>query len=210
MKPHVIFNSSMSLDAKIGKKDRDIKLSNKLDHDRVKNLRREVDAILIGAETIKEKKVDLFDFSREIKKPKVVIVDPKLSLDLDEKIFSNPEVIVAISKDIEKTAKVNSLRDKGVETITLGEYTVNLSELLDKLYRHGIRKVLLEDKGNLAKRMLREGFVDEFYLLIAPVLLGEGIDLFSGKLTKWEEVDLELEGIIQYGDFVLLHYLSKR
>ena len=76
------------------------------------------------------------------------------------------------------------------------------------LHRRGISKVLLEGAGTLSRRMFNEGLVNELYITVAPLLIGEGINLFHGELDK--HIDLDLEGILQYGDQVVLHYMVRR
>jgi len=71
----------------------------------------------------------------------------------------------------------------------------------------GIKKILLEGGGSTSRRMFNEGLVDEVYLTIAPVLIGQGVDLFHGELDR--NIELGLEGILQYGDHVILHYTVK-
>jgi 2,5-diamino-6-(ribosylamino)-4(3H)-pyrimidinone 5'-phosphate reductase len=223
MKPWVIANVIMSVDGKIGKfGKRKVKLFDKLDQERTKNLLSQVDALLIGIETIKEKEEEYQRRSYEVileseeteeeeekNEGKVIIVDSKAELspsfELVSEILKDKKVIVAVSSKVERR-KIKHLKEKeGVEVMMLGKYTVNLRELLDRLYRRGIRKILLEDQRALMRRMFQEDLVDELYVLIVPILIGEeGISLIE-KLGG-EEKKLSLEGIIQYGDRVLLHY----
>jgi hypothetical protein len=43
------------------------------------------------------------------------------------------------------------------------------------------------------------------YVMFAPVILGQpNMNVFEGKLER--SVDMNLEGILQYGDNVVLHY----
>ena len=207
MQPYVIFNTAMSLDGKIGKKDEQIVFSNKLDNYRVHTLRGSVDAIMIGVETVISDDPELT--VREVaEKPRRVIVDNKGEIPLNSKVLDGTaETIVAVSSNANK-ATVKRLEDKGIDVLTLGEYTINLRELLWALYRRGIKKILLEGGGVLSRRMFNEGMVNELYITVAPILIGEGIDLFHGKFDK--HIKLTLEGILQYGDQVVLHYMVKR
>jgi len=102
---------------------------------------------------------------------------------------------------------IQRLKDKGAEVISLGDYAVPMRDLMWALYRRGIKKILLEGGGSTSRRMFNEGLVDEVYLTIAPVLIGQGVDLFHGELDR--NIELGLEGILQYGDHVILHYTVK-
>lgn len=207
MQPYVIFNTAMSLDGRIGKKDEQIVFSNKLDNYRVHTLRGSVDAIMIGVETVIRDDPEL-TVRELVKKPYRVIVDDKGEIPLKAKVLDGTaETIVAVSSDANK-ATVKRLEDKGIDVLTLGEYAINLQELLWALYRRGMKKILLEGGGILSRRMFNEGLVNELYITVAPILIGEGIDLFHGKLDK--HIKLTLEGILQYGDQVVLHYMIKK
>ncbi len=203
MKPWVIFNAAISLDGRIGKPGKEIELFNKLDHDRVQNLRGKVNAIMLSYDALP--KIEKLKSSGE--EPKIVIVDPDARLSSKEEIFSQKKIIIATSSSASKL-KIAQFKKKA-KVITAGEYTVNLRELLKRLYHTGIRRILLEDTGDLSRRMFEEALINEIYLLINPLLLGEGIDLLAGLKKIKKEKKLSLQGITQYGDKVLLHYLVK-
>lgn len=206
MRPYVIFNTAMSLDGRTEKKDEEVVFSNKLDNYRVHTLRGSVDAIMISVENVLSEDPEL-TIRKLAKIPYRVIVDNKGEIPLNAKVLEGSEkVIVAVSSDANKL-KVKKLEDKGIEIIRLGEYVVNLQELLFALYRRGLKKILLEGSSALSRRMFNEGFVNELYITIAPVLIGEGTGLFHGKLDT--PIKLNLDGILQYGDQIVIHYMVK-
>ena len=53
-----------------------------------------------------------------------------------------------------------------------------------------------------------EGYVDELYVTIIPTIIGKGKELFEKTIEN--EIKLDLDGILQYGDQVVLHYLVKK
>jgi 2,5-diamino-6-(ribosylamino)-4(3H)-pyrimidinone 5'-phosphate reductase len=195
MQTHVIFNTAMSLDGRVGKREKQIIFSNKLDNYRVHRLRGSVDAIMVGAETVVTDNPDLV-VSEQLKKPYRIIVDSKGELPLDSKVLDgNAKTIVAVSRSVNPIF-ITKLKDKDVEIISLGDFAVPLRDLLWALYRRGIKNIVLEGGGTLGRRMFNEGFVDELYITVAPLLIGSGIDLFHGELDK--NIELNLEGILQY------------
>ncbi|MEA3254316.1 MAG: dihydrofolate reductase family protein [Candidatus Altiarchaeota archaeon] len=207
MQPYVIFNTAMSLDGRVGKRDEQIVFSNKLDNYRVHTLRGSVDAVMVGVETVISDDPNL-GMSEVVNDPYRVIIDGKGEIPSDSRVLDDPaRVIVVVSKGASK-AIIRKLEDKGVDVLIIGEHVVNLKELLWALYRRGIKKTLLEGGGSLSRRMFNEGFVDEAYITVAPILIGEGVDLFQGQLDQ--HIKLTLEGILQYGDQVVLHYLVKK
>lgn len=207
MQTYVLFNTAMSLDGRVGKKDSQIVFANKLDNYRVHRLRGSVDALLIGVETVLSDDPELV-VSEQVKKPIRVIVDSKGEIPLNSKVLDGTaKTIVVVSKAINPMT-VQRLKDRGIEVISLGEYSVPLRDLMWALYRRGIKKIMLEGSGSLSRRMFNEGLVNELYITIAPILIGQGIDLFQGELDK--NTELDLEGILQYGDQVVLHYMVRR
>jgi len=207
MQTYVIFNTAMSLDGRVGKKDKQIVFANKLDNYRVHRLRGSMDAIMIGVETVLSDDPELV-VSEALKKPIRVIVDPKGEIPLNSKVLDGTaKTIVVVSKGISPIT-LQRLKDKGVEVISLGDYSVPLRDLMWALFRRGIKKIMLEGSGSVSRRMFNDRLVDELYITIAPILIGQGIDLFHGELDK--NTELDLEGILQYGDQVVLHYMVRR
>lgn len=59
--------------------------------------------------------------------------------------------------------------------------------------------------GELIRERLKEGVIDELFISIAPVLLGDGIPLFpKGEYRQ----DFILESVKQSGQFVQMHYIK--
>ncbi|ACL16236.1 dihydrofolate reductase family protein [Methanosphaerula palustris] len=64
-----------------------------------------------------------------------------------------------------------------------------LSELIQKIRRESKRDIYIIGGGQIISRFLNEGLIDEIQLFIVPVILGEGIPLFTGLQS---EVSLHL------------------
>jgi len=62
----------------------------------------------------------------------------------------------------------------------------------------------LEDSDHLAERMFNENLIDELFILVNPVLFGNGKTFIKVKKEK----NFSLKDITQYGDSVLLHYVK--
>ena len=210
MRSNVILNSAMSLDGRTRAKDETkgkIVFSNKLDNQRVKKLRGSVDAILIDSLTVLSDDPEITGTSgMGARQPYIVIVDNKGDTPLDAKILNSDRTLLVVSGSAKK-GKVRKLEEKVTEVITSGEYVVNLDDLLWILKKRDIKKILLEGGGPLCRRMLNEGHVSEIYITVAPFLIGDGNNLLQGELDT--NVRLSLDGIVQYGDVVVLHYMVK-
>jgi 2,5-diamino-6-(ribosylamino)-4(3H)-pyrimidinone 5'-phosphate reductase len=218
MKPHVILNAAMSLNGKIGRRNGRVRFSNDLDKRRVHELRSKVDAIMVGINTILVDNPKLTAHHiKEGKNPIRVIVDSKARTPLDANILNHDaKTIIAVSKEASSSVRIENLEKKGVEIIQTETETesedeedekVNLVELMEKLYKKGIKTLLLEGGGTLNKSMISLKLVDEIYIMVAPMFLGDGVNLIDGALE--DEVKLKLEGIMELEDQVVLHYILK-
>jgi len=83
-------------------------------------------------------------------------------------------------------------------------YSGDLKTLVDEKLAPRYRNIWLVGGAVLCQRFLELGLVDEIRLIVAPVLLGEGLRLFGGSLTeqKWD-----LKNVVAYKNgFVELSY----
>ena len=58
---------------------------------------------------------------------------------------------------------------------------VVLARLLDMLAGEGCMHLLCEGGGGLAERLIRQELVDEFLLIVAPLVMGAGISAVAGE-----------------------------
>ena len=205
--PHITLTTAASLDCRIDHEKPDL-VSNRLEENRIQELRGRVDAILTSAERILQEDLGFPLKDRRGPEPAIVIVDRAAETPPQASVFRNRnrKVILATSKKASQT-KIKRIQDMRPDLIVmeLGEFTVNLEDLVWDLHRAGLRKILLEGDDELNTRMLNHGLVDELYIMAAPMVLGEPHrNIFPGKLER--RINLQLEGIIQYGDHVVLHY----
>jgi riboflavin-specific deaminase-like protein len=210
MRPRIIFNSAMSLDGRVKYGEEGIDFLSRLDRYRVHELRGFVDAVMLDAESVLANNVELgIRAAPDKKEPYRILIDAKAEVPPDAKVLTEPgKKMVVVSKDAPSRKVERLAAIEGVEVLTCGDYAVNLNELLDRLYDTGIGAVLLEGAGGLVRRMFSEGYVDEVYIAIIPTIIGKGSDVFEKEFEK--EVKLDLDGILQYGDQVVLHYLTKK
>lgn len=134
-KPFVVINSAITADGKISTKKRiPTKISSKEDFERVKNLRDDFDAIMIGVGTL------LAD-DPELKGKNLIriIVDSEGKTPPESEIFDQKNVVLAVSKKIKK--KRTEKLEKKAKIIVCGEEKVNLKKLLPKLRDLNIDKL---------------------------------------------------------------------
>ena len=214
-RPYVIFNCAMSVDGKIASIIGDCEFSDDPDWKRVHFLRASVDSILVGINTILADDSKLtIKYHEPIKYPTRLVVDSQLRIPLDARIITfEPDKYKTIigSTSLASKKKINTLKDKGIETIMCGSGPkVDLIKFLLELKKKNIHSMLLEGGGTLSFEMLRNKLVDEVRISISPVLLGgkEAKHVVSGMgFEKIKDaVKLELLSHEKLGKNLLVQY----
>ncbi len=157
-----------------------------------KLLREEVDAILLGSNTIlrdnpKLKRLREHPPRKPLKK---IILDPEGKIPEDYNVFESGEVILVLKEGINKKIKENVK----ILNMPLINGSFPLKELLRKLKKMEIYSILVEGGGKTASSFLKEGLIQEVAFFYSPKLLGGGIKTFS-------EVNLPLEEAIKIEPF---------
>ena len=206
MRPHVVLNCAMSLDGFIGKPDKRIRLSNQMDKERVHKIRASIDGIMVGVNTILADNPHLTVRHAKGRNPVRIVVDSMARTPLKSNVFDGrAKTLVAVSNKA-SSARKKKIQDKA-EVLVSGTSRVDLKRLMKLLYCKKIKTLLLEGGGTLNKSMLENNLVDEIYLTITPVLLGEGIRWINDSLGK--KISLTYAGCKTLGDQIVLHYHLK-
>ncbi|MHA1606286.1 MAG: 2,5-diamino-6-(ribosylamino)-4(3H)-pyrimidinone 5'-phosphate reductase [Candidatus Freyarchaeota archaeon] len=172
-KPYVILNAAMSLDGKIATVGGDSEFSDEEDWRRVHRLRAEVDAIMVGVNTVLADDPKLT--SKVGRSPLRVVVDSMARTPPTARVLTYrrdvPTVIAVTGRA--PAERVERLREAGARILVCGEgRRVDLEVLMEKLFEMGVRRLLLEGGGNLNWGMFEKGLVDEVRVAVAPVIVG--------------------------------------
>jgi 5-amino-6-(5-phosphoribosylamino)uracil reductase len=213
--PHVLLSAAVSLDGYLDDTGPDrLLLSSPADFDRVDEVRASVDAILIGAGTIRADNPRLLVNSPRRRASRVAEGKPEYPL----------KVTVTGSGDLDPTAnfwhtggdKLVCTTDKGAERarqLGLAADLVALGPDLDwrRLLEHlhdvrGVDRLMVEGGGTIHTQLLQQGLADELQLVLSPLFVGdsEAPRLFgpgtyqSGRLRLLETRPIE--------DVVLMRY----
>lgn len=185
-KPYVILSAAMTIDGKIASKTGDPDLSDELDWRDVHKLRSNVDAIMVGKNTILQDNPKLHIKFYEHKGYKRIVIDSNLSIPTDSQVITfQPEIYPTIICTTESVS-MNKIRDfelKGVKIIKSGkDKRVDIPSLLPLLYNLGIKKILLEGGGTLNWSFIKDNLIDEMRISIAPWMVGgtNAISLVEG------------------------------
>lgn len=204
-RPLVALKYAQSLDGKIATESFDSKwISNEESRKYVHKLRNDYDAIIVGRHTLETDNPRLTSRIPNGVDPVRVVVTSKANLDLNYEIFKensdNKTIIATNSKmDLGQKVKVLTLKDKNG--------SVDLNDLLEKLYELNIGSVLVEGGSVLNNSFLRENLVDKIYQFIAPIVVsGESSrSAFIGKGAKLikDAKRFEINEIKRFGSDVM-------
>jgi 2,5-diamino-6-(ribosylamino)-4(3H)-pyrimidinone 5'-phosphate reductase len=217
MKPYVILNAAMTLDGKIATKTGNSEISGEEDLERVHQLRKEVDGIMVGINTVLTDDPRLTVHKIPAKKsenPVRVVVDNQCRTPFDSRILNDDaETIIAISNNVKKDSQAFERcknLGKKAKIFYSRESSVNLKELMNFLYSKNIETLMLEGGSTLNFSMIKENLIDEIRVCIAPIIVGgkyaktlidgEGFDFMK------EGTNLELKNSYRLGNDLILEY----
>ncbi len=213
-RPYVILSAAMTLGGKIASTSGDSEISDEADLVAVHELRNEVDAIMVGIETvlIDDPMLDV-RLVKKKKDPIRIIADSKARLPLGSRIVKTCHEIktYVAASDRASRKRVEALENSGVEVILCGKEEVDLVCLLNELGARGIKTLMLEGGSTLNWGMAELHLIDEIHVTIAPIIVGgsrakslvggEGFSLIQQGLK------LKLGDITRHGDYLSLRYL---
>ncbi|GIG02078.1 RibD family protein [Catellatospora citrea] len=218
-RPYVLVKCAMSLDGFLDdSSDQRLLLSSPEDSARVDEQRAAVDAILVGATTIRADNPRLMVRSPKLRQqrimrglpesPKKVTVTRSGDLDPSLPFFTTGdcEKIVYVSDDAADKAR----RILGsVATVVACGDPVSLPALLADLYSRGIGRLMVEGGSSIHTQFLTQGLVDEIQAAIAPFFVGDSSAprfVTDGKFPFGPGRRMILADIERYGDCAYLRY----
>jgi riboflavin-specific deaminase-like protein len=181
--PYVLLSAAVSLDGHLDDTGPDrLLLSSPADFDRVDEVRASVDAILIGAGTIRADNPRLLVNSPERRAARIAAGKPEYPL----------KVAVSGSGDLDPAAKfwhtggekLVYTTDKGAERagqldlaaadiVPLGP-DLDWRLLLEHLHDvRGVDRLMVEGGGTIPTQLLQQGLADELQLVLAPLFVGD-------------------------------------
>lgn len=205
-----------STDGKITIGGRSGPLGNEADKQLFHHLRTQVDAVMVGAGTLRTERYGRLIRDPELRakrereglaaEPLACIVSARLALSGDLPLFQVPEqrvVVLTQAPDAEiegAAAQITYIRG--------GELADQLRRLRDEL---GVRSVLCEGGPTLNAALLQEDLVDELFLSLAPLLVGGAEPLTAvGGTALPDPAELELVSAYEGESHLFLRYRVRR
>ena len=170
------------------------------------------DAVVVAGGTARAegyRSVDLADWQRDVRTAEGLAPFPTLvvvtaSADLDPRI-ATPTVgeggpVVVATTTAAPEARLDALRDAGIEVLQRGTDAVDLGAVLDDLAGRGLPRLLCEGGPSLHRDLVALGLVDELLLTLAPsVVAGDGSRTTRGPGLS-EPLDLALAYVLRGDD----------
>jgi riboflavin-specific deaminase-like protein len=202
-RPYVALNFVTSLDGHATIEGRSGPLGSDTDMEMLQRLRTRVDAVMIGAGTMRAERYgrivpypDLRAYRERVglaHDPLAVIVSGRLDLPWDAPLFTDGggRVVIFTASEEDPPETATQL------TVVRHEVTVDLARALEWLrHERGIRSVLSEGGPTLHGRLREQGLADELFLTIGPKLVGgTGPRILEGTLP--DVADLELTWLLE-------------
>ena len=178
-RPWVILKSAFSLDGKIATRTGDSRwITGSKARDYVHRLRSRVDAVLVGAETVRvdDPQLTVRPKKKGMRNPARVIVAGRRSISTSAKIFNNAHkerVIYATTANLSLVRK-KKLQDIGVEVLFIKrkKEQVDLPLLMDKLGKMEITSIMIEGGSEVSGNALKEKLIDKVICFLAPKIIG--------------------------------------
>lgn len=220
-KPHVFLNMAMSLDGKISTRDdTGPRFTSSADKVRLREIRTQADAILVGARTIvaddptftehgiyKDERVQRGMSPQPIK----VVVSGTGSVPETARVFqpNGAPALVFTTKRI--TSNRQELLDKVADAVHIvGDAEVDFPQIVEILAQtYGVKNLLIEGGGQVNFAMFQAQLINEVYLTLSPRIIG-GRDVptpVGGEGFNFIDlIDLELLDHRVINSEIFLHY----
>jgi diaminohydroxyphosphoribosylaminopyrimidine deaminase/5-amino-6-(5-phosphoribosylamino)uracil reductase len=180
--PYITIKIAQSTDGKITEsKNEQTWLTGEKSIRFVHRQRAAYDAVLVGANTVAVDNPRLTVRNATGRNPKRIILDGKLSMNLNATILSADDIEntwILTSKNADKE-KMDQITEKGARVIlfsTDDNEQIDLMDILTKLGEEKITSLFVEGGSNIFSQFIDGIYFDEIIILQAPVTLGKGVN----------------------------------
>ncbi len=179
---HIILKIALTVDGYIAEQNKRLLISSKEDLEQVNEIRKEVDAILIGANTLRVDNPSLLAKGID-KQPIRVVISQDAKFDESLNLFSdNKSRTVVYHANSEITDKKDFFF---LEKLTLSKVLKHIEQL-------GVGKLLVEGGAKIFKQFYEQGLFSELRISVGEKFLGSlgvGFDLNKNNNIKLKSID---------------------
>lgn len=218
LRPYVIINMVSSLDGKTAIKGKAGGIGSETDRETMRVLRSKVDAVMVGAGTLRAEKVSLTSEGRRSPEPLAVIAAGSGDLPLESNLLhAKRDRTVIIAPDSLSAERRNTLSEfaHALDSPSDPSNRPDLHEALRVLKRRfQVSTLLVEGGPALNHSLISNGLADELFLTLSPKLIGgppeETMTLLQGNYLSAESEQNGLTSIYLSGDELYLRYSPRR
>lgn len=183
-RPYVILKVAQTLDGFIATvKGQSKWITSEDSRKHVHELRASVDAILVGANTVRLDNPSLTVRYATGKNPLRVMLSSSLNFKAKSEIFSHEAATLVLTTAEALRAKqkfVQGLRNAHTEFVPLKKSgQISIARVLQELYKRGIKSLLIEGGRSVFSSFVQAGYADRFDVFVAPVIIGQGLSPFD-------------------------------
>jgi diaminohydroxyphosphoribosylaminopyrimidine deaminase/5-amino-6-(5-phosphoribosylamino)uracil reductase len=182
-KPWVIIKWAQSADGFLARNDKKRWITNSKSRKNAHKLRRKVQAILVGINTVLADNPMLTARPDTGRQPLRVVLDSQLKIPLNCNLIKTakktPVCIFTIIKD-------TKIKQKGVEIIKIGKYSgkINLKSVLVELGKRNIQQLLVEGGEKVITSFLKQKLADEIIIYTSNEKLGKKGKVKTSQIMK--------------------------
>ena len=211
--PYISLKAAQTIDGKIADSRGESRwISSVQSRKFVHHLRANYDAVLVGAGTVGKDNPSLTVRLTEGRNPRRIILDSKLTLKTDKKLFtrnSDRKTMLVTLKSNEGRRKVKKLENLGVKVLFVKEDkqgNLNLRSVLKVLAKNNIGSLLVEGGSRVFSSFIRSGLYDDIFLFISPKILGGGIPVVEniGVKNIKRTLNVKIKNCQSVGDDLML------
>ena len=211
--PYVILNMVCSVDGRSSVAGRASGIGSRVDRAAMRDLRARVDAVMVGAGTLRAEKVNLGLDDPRSGQPLAVVVGGAGEIPLEENLVLPPEQNALLVLPPGTSTQSAADHDRVTEVLCPGSEKgrVRLPWLLRTLRtEYAVERLLVEGGPGLNRALIDEDLVDEVFVTVAPkLLLGSESAILSGARNEPHgegSRDLTLVSVRSAGGELFLRY----
>lgn len=201
-RPFVVLKTAQSLDGRIATKTGESRWIScpeglKFAH----RLRARYDADVVGAGTVRADDPQLTVRLVKGRNPLRIVVTSSATLRRDLHLFAHNQdnlTVVATTREVIARGAYGAVT---AWPIRKGPGGIDLNSLLEQAAKRQVTSLLFEGGGRLATTLLRKNLVDKYYLVIAPMVIGQGKETVGdlGVTTLADAIRFEKFGFEKIG-----------
>lgn len=216
--PFVTLKIAETLDGRIADSTGDSKwLTNSQSQKYSHELRAQHDAILVGANTVIKDNPQLTVRHIKGRNPLRIVIDGRLTSPINSKLFkdaANTVVFTSAEAFDRRKTKVAQLERKGVRVLKLSGKSnqISLNQVMKQLHKMNISSILVEGGANILSQFINEKLADKLVVIIAPKILGDGIQSLTlcKNISVKKVLQLSNVAVVKLGSDVLIEGYFKK